>query len=32
MPKVNGIAAILAIREEFSQARIIVLTTAAGDV
>src|SRR5277367_1535268 len=32
MPRVNGIAAISAIREEFSQARIIVLTTAAGDV
>lgn len=32
MPKVNGIAAISAIRDEFPQARIIVLTTAAGDV
>lgn len=32
MPKVNGIAAIAAIRREFPQARIIVLTTAAGDV
>jgi DNA-binding NarL/FixJ family response regulator len=32
MPKVNGIAAISAIRGEFPQARIIVLTTAAGDV
>ncbi|MGB6130937.1 MAG: response regulator transcription factor [Acidobacteriaceae bacterium] len=32
MPKVNGIEAISAIRSEFSQARIIVLTTAAGDV
>lgn len=32
MPKVNGIAAISAIREEFPRARIIVLTTAAGDV
>ena len=32
MPRVNGIAAISAIRAEFSQARIIVLTTAAGDV
>jgi DNA-binding NarL/FixJ family response regulator len=32
MPKVNGIAAILAIRAEFPQARVIVLTTAAGDV
>lgn len=32
MPKVNGIAAISAIREEFPRARIVVLTTAAGDV
>jgi DNA-binding NarL/FixJ family response regulator len=32
MPKVNGIVAISAIRAEFPQARIIVLTTAAGDV
>jgi len=32
MPKVNGIEAISAIREEFPRARIIVLTTAAGDV
>ena len=32
MPRVNGIAAIAAIRAEFSQARIIVLTTAEGDV
>jgi DNA-binding NarL/FixJ family response regulator len=32
MPKVNGIAVISAIREEFPRARIIVLTTAAGDV
>jgi DNA-binding NarL/FixJ family response regulator len=32
MPRVNGIAAIAAIREEFPHARIIVLTTAAGDV
>ena len=32
MPKVNGIAAISAIRDEFQHARIIVLTTAAGDV
>jgi DNA-binding NarL/FixJ family response regulator len=32
MPKMNGIEAIAAIRREFSQARIIVLTTAAGDV
>ena len=32
MPNVDGIAAIAAIRREFPQARIIVLTTAAGDV
>jgi DNA-binding NarL/FixJ family response regulator len=32
MPKVNGIAAIAAIREQFPHARIIVLTTSAGDV
>src|SRR5260370_27782745 len=32
MPKVNGIVAVSAIRAEFPQARIIVLTTAAGDV
>ncbi|HEX4065268.1 MAG TPA: response regulator transcription factor [Acidobacteriaceae bacterium] len=32
MPAVNGIEAIEAIRGEFPQARIIVLTTAAGDV
>jgi DNA-binding NarL/FixJ family response regulator len=32
MPKVNGIAAIAAIRDEFPHARIIVLTTAVGDV
>ncbi|QNI33435.1 response regulator transcription factor [Alloacidobacterium dinghuense] len=32
MPRVNGIAAVAAIRQEFSQARIIVLTTAAGDM
>jgi len=32
MPRMNGIAAIAAIREEFPHARIIVLTTAAGDV
>ena len=32
MPKVNGIVAISAIRAEFPQARVIVLTTAAGDV
>jgi DNA-binding NarL/FixJ family response regulator len=31
MPKVNGIAAIAAIRQEFPHARIIVLTTAGGD-
>jgi len=32
MPKVNGIDAISAIRREDPRARIIVLTTAAGDV
>jgi DNA-binding NarL/FixJ family response regulator len=32
MPKVNGIAAISSIRREFPQARIVVLTTASGDV
>jgi DNA-binding NarL/FixJ family response regulator len=32
MPDVNGIAAIAAIRQENSQARIIVLTTYEGDV
>lgn len=32
MPKVNGIAAISAIRKEFPEARIVVLTTAAGDI
>jgi DNA-binding NarL/FixJ family response regulator len=32
MPRVDGIAAIAAIRHEFPQARIIVLTTAVGDV
>ncbi len=32
MPKVNGIDAIAAIRSEFPRARIIVLTTSAGDV
>jgi DNA-binding NarL/FixJ family response regulator len=32
MPRVNGITAISDIRREFPQARIIVLTTAAGDV
>src|SRR5215813_1786502 len=32
MPRVNGIAAIESIRQEFSQARIVVLTTSSGDV
>ncbi len=32
MPEMNGLDAILAIREEFPEARIIVLTTYAGDV
>src|SRR5215213_508004 len=32
MPEVNGIDAIIKIREEFSDARIIVLTTYTGDV
>jgi DNA-binding NarL/FixJ family response regulator len=32
MPKVNGIAAISSIREEFPHARIVVLTTYVGDV
>jgi DNA-binding NarL/FixJ family response regulator len=32
MPKVNGIAAIAAIRQEFPRARIVVLTTATGDI
>jgi DNA-binding NarL/FixJ family response regulator len=32
MPKVNGIDAMVAIRTEFPKARIIVLTTAIGDV
>jgi len=32
MPKLNGIDAITAIRTEFPQARIVVLTTAAGDI
>ena len=32
MPRVNGIAAISAIRQQFPHARIVVLTTAAGDV
>jgi DNA-binding NarL/FixJ family response regulator len=32
MPKMNGIEAISAIRQEVPRARIVVLTTAAGDV
>ncbi len=32
MPRMNGIDCLRAIREEFRQARIIVLTTAAGDI
>jgi DNA-binding NarL/FixJ family response regulator len=32
MPRVNGIAAIASIRQEYPHARIVVLTTAAGDV
>ena len=32
MPEVNGVEAILKIREEFPDARIIVLTTYSGDV
>ena len=32
MPELNGIDAIIAIREEFPQARVIVLTTYTGDV
>jgi DNA-binding NarL/FixJ family response regulator len=32
MPKVNGIAAIASIREQFPNARIVVLTSSAGDV
>jgi DNA-binding NarL/FixJ family response regulator len=32
MPELNGVDAIIAIRSEFPQARIIVLTTYAGDV
>jgi DNA-binding NarL/FixJ family response regulator len=32
MPEMNGLDAILAIRGEFPEARIIVLTTYAGDV
>ncbi|HYZ82901.1 MAG TPA: response regulator transcription factor, partial [Bryobacteraceae bacterium] len=32
MPDMNGLDAILAIRDEFPEARIVVLTTYAGDV
>jgi len=32
MPEMNGLEAIIAIRNEFPEARIIVLTTYAGDV
>jgi DNA-binding NarL/FixJ family response regulator len=32
MPKVNGIEVISSIRQQFPQARIVVLTTSAGDV
>src|SRR6201993_1729303 len=32
MPEMNGLDAIIAIRGEFPEARIIVLTTYAGDV
>jgi len=32
MPELNGVDAIIAIRDEFPQARIIVLTTYTGDV
>lgn len=32
MPKVNGIEAISAIRQEFPRARIVVLTTTGGDI
>jgi DNA-binding NarL/FixJ family response regulator len=32
MPQVNGIDAIIAIRKEFPRSRIVVLTTAAGDI
>src|SRR5712675_2678273 len=32
MPEMNGLDAIIAIRGEFTEARIIVLTTYAGDV
>jgi len=32
MPEMNGVDAMIAIRDEFSEARNIVLTTYAGDV
>lgn len=32
MPRMNGIDCLMAVRAEFRQARIIVLTTAAGDI
>jgi len=32
MPEVNGLDAMIAIRNEFPDARIIILTTYAGDV
>ena len=32
MPEMNGIEALIAIRNEFSDAKVIVLTTYAGDV
>jgi len=32
MPKINGLDAITAIRSEFPRARIVALTTAAGDI
>ena len=32
MPEMNGLDALIAIRSEFSDARVIVLTTYAGDV
>lgn len=32
MPEINGLDALIAIRGEFSEARVIVLTTYAGDV
>ena len=32
MPKMNGIDAISTIRSEFPRARIVILTTAAGDI